>query len=416
MFYRIGSYLFFSFAMLRVLYIWIRYGHSPIDFHIFYEFTKITAQGVNPYDPQVLAYSTYLGTVIQIVAPPLIPFIIPFTLLDIDLASNLFFLINVVCSFLFFFIFWKKVISKEKIELIHPTQNTFNFSVGLTIFLSSSPVVKVLTLGQVPLLSEFCILLVFFSLNSWIKSKHWTNVLLLALSAAFKYSIPPIYMLVMVSKKKIGLVITSLFVFSVLWLFPIFLGQNILTFLGDYFYYVYEQAIRPGGFDSYLQAGHDMVNFDFFKNQTLNTVGKILLTIPFLYALYRDREKSLFSINLLFYSSCMTMILFYHRVHDLCIVIPLLIYYCYTATEKRNYILFSISFSFLLFFSIPFGWIMAFSNYLGNLIGENSVIYLSKFYIKTPLLFPVAGIVMFLLTIFSMFVFYLDKDTESTSG
>lgn len=156
-----------------------------------------------------------------------------------------------------------------------------------------------------------------------------------------------------------------------------------------------------------------MINLDFFKNNYINVSGKIILLIPFLFGLYKDKNNSIISVNLIFYSTCMTMILSYHRLYDLPLVVLFLIHYSYRYIRESRFILSLIPIGFLLFFLIPPRFLIYVSSYIGKVVGENSIIYLPKGYlISTPIVFPLTALIMLLLTVYSMFLFYLELGSE----
>lgn len=78
------------------------------------------------------------------------------------------------------------------------------------------------------------------------------------------------------------------------------------------------------GCNSFQLAGHDMLQFGYFINPTINLLGKLLFVISILFVFWRERNKTGISLNLLMLVFCLAMLVSYHRLYDNIILMLLL--------------------------------------------------------------------------------------------
>ena len=153
-----------------------------------------------------------------------------------------------------------------------------------------------------------------------------------------------------------------------------------------------------------------MCHLGFFKVSIINYLLKAVVIGMVLWLFWRERKKKYLSDTLLLLSFCLTMLLSYHRVHDLIFLYPLFVIRFIDFAQKKQWKLFGITLLFPLFLMIPRTIAhLLIPSYFGRIPGMESIVYLTDYppYYK---IFPVMPIFTIALTLWSLYLYLRVKD------
>lgn len=364
------------------------------DFYTYYRWGESLAKGLNPYDVKNLAKVTH--NIPPLVYPGQFFFILPFTYLPWPIAPIFATVLSIASLFILFFSL-TVALGRE----FFAKSNSLALKVALCAFFFSAPVQQTLYNGQISGIAS-CLLML-----SMIASRTWVGSIYLGLTTAMKYSLSPLFIALMLSKGKVRLCLLALPIFLLLSLVPCFFSPNGFTLYTTYLSLVLQAS---WDYNSYVGGGgYDLVNFDFIKFSTINYLVKGAFVLLFLVGLRRENQREGLSLNFLFFTSAVSALLVYHRVHDLVLAVLFMVFIAIRVYEKREWVHFAILSGFFLLLAIPQRPLVIFAASLGQQIGENRWIYLGHFFQFSPSL-PIPGIYTFLLTAYSAYFYFFKSD------
>ena len=353
-------------AIFRIVKRLSKVTHSW-DASAYYDIVKAIRLNLNPYDVNNLSLDWGFP---PSVLPGYTPFIYPFTFVSMPIAELSFVCINLLATFTLFYLMFDRLgLFENRLKGI---KKLLSFKLWLSIFalMGTASYLRCITLGQVSIILTLCLLCIVTYKNFPMK------VFLFATIASLKYSMLPFYGLMLLFKRKIKLCIFAFALFLVFLISPMLFGHNPVELLSNYLDVLVPQLTGEGK-NSYSTGGFDMVQIDFFKQLWVATAIKLTFVSLFIYAMCRDIRKKTISLELLFVISSFTMLISYHRIHDLVfpLTVALLLANKYVITQK--FFRAGLLSCFLLFFMVPQDLIFRISYWLAKFVGENSYIILN---------------------------------------
>ncbi|NCA71411.1 MAG: hypothetical protein EOM91_15220 [Sphingobacteriia bacterium] len=368
------------------------------DYLAYTDTTQAIMAGANPYDLESMRYRTW-GE-----APIVFPgYVVFFQWIAQDapgfkpwyiLGSMLLFLSALL-------LFLRRTALREAPSGLPDAQTFLIYSIMLFVFFNASPVLKTLRLGQ----STPIIFFAFFMLL--LCNREWCRYLMLASIAIMKYSMLTIWAPLLFFKKYYQLCIIGFLIFLLAALYPVIYFPDILTLFKSYVREVALQTTEQG-FNTYSVSGFDMVHLDVIKNAWAATTLKLLFIAGGIALFLRERKTPGVSFNLLFSAGCLTMLISYHRLHDLVVLLPFLLVLAHQFMVTRRYLMLGICAAFLLYFLIPESILFPISSALGGQLGGlEQWIHLNRYDDNVVLwqqMLPTPAIVMPLMTLFAYYV------------
>lgn len=272
----------------------------------------------------------------------------------------------------------------------------------VSVFLCTSPVIWTLIPGQTSLITNYLLLLALLG------SCRPVRALSLALAAVLKYSLTPIFGLLLLVKREYRICFAALGLFLLLSATPVFFGHSLITLYKNYTKHVWG-TLMPGGHNHYDGgAGFNFIHFEFLKMGGVNALGKAVIVISVFIALWRERRLPGISLNFLFFASCATMIPNYHRIHDLSLAVLFLIVIANYLFLQKRWVNFSFAVCFLVLLCLPIQWDLY--DWIGRQIGENPWFYLGNWGTLTHIP-PILGLFTYILTLYALFNYFLCDET-----
>jgi hypothetical protein len=385
------------FCIGRMIHAYVR--NMSIDFTLFFSCTHAAVRGQDFFDVKNLIFYEWEESLM--VLPGLLIFYIPYMLMDIHNARLVYFLLSLSASvFVYVWIFKLSGLLK-KVNFRNPNLSTLMFFASGFVFLNSSPQLMCQRNGQVGIWVLLLLLLFFTAKNKYLRS------VLFGLGTVFKYSMMTFFAPLLFLKKQYYICFAAFAVFIFICMWPALAGYNLIDL-----YLRYIDVIRntiSGGCNSYELAGHDMLQFGYFRLTILNTLGKLCFAGIMLFIFWKERNKEGIGLNLLLLVFCFTMLVSYHRLYDNIIVVLLLLVKTNFLILKKNWINASICGLFLGFYMVPVSWVMKIADYLGN-----NVPWLAKIFYVSPYaqFSAVLPIIAWSQTALGLYLLYLYFKTE----
>ncbi|NQZ57144.1 MAG: DUF2029 domain-containing protein, partial [Lentisphaeraceae bacterium] len=309
--------LYLALLLLTISVVFTFIGHvkklqgsvGPIDYIAYHEVCWSILRGVNPYD--VVNYRLLPVNNPSIVLPSYIVLYWPFILMGISISKYIYLVLNYVVGIIPFIFLLKKTGMLNSFSLKPLNLHSFFAIASVLLYVNSGPFKQCLSNGQTPNII-FCF--VIFSLHA---KKTWLKSLLLALAALLKYSLFPLFGLIILSKKKFSYAFSSLAIFFIIALTPVFFGHNLVELYTNYFGALTSSLADKHGVNSYSFHGSDMTQFEFFKIAWLNLIGKLIALCLFFTVLIHNRKKEKIGLNLLLVMSAVSMCIVYNRQYNL---------------------------------------------------------------------------------------------------
>ena len=396
--------LFYSWVFSLLIFFTVRMYRSyvndiGVDFTLFFSCTYAAVHEQDFFSVKNLIFYEWEES--MMVLPGLLVFYIPYMLLNIHDAHLVYFLFSLAASvFVYIWIFKLSGLLK-KVDFLNPNLNTLLFFTSAFIFLNSSPQLMCQRNGQVGIWVLLLVLL-FFSVEN-----KYPRAVLFGLAAVFKYSMMTFFAPLLFAKKQYFICFTAFAVFLLVCMWPALAGYNLVDL-----YIRYVDVIKNtigGGCNSFELAGHDMLQFGYFRLVLLNSLGKLFFTGIMLFIFWKERKKEGIGLNLLLLVFCFTMLVSYHRLYDNIIVVLLLLVKTNFLVIKKNWINASICGLFLGFYLIPVSWILKFADYLGkNMPWCVKIFYVSPYAQFTAVL----PIIAWAQTALGLYLLYLYFKTE----
>lgn len=372
--------------------------NSFTDFFCHFDFTVAVWKNLDPYNLDNLILRRWDD--LLIIFPGITFFYFPFLGLGPYLGKFVDMGLNIgMCCFVFFF-FLNKTGLLNGINFRQPTLNTFGVLLLGAVYLNSSPMMMTFRHGQITLFCTIFMLLTLFTKNKFGK------IIFFGLAAGYKYSMLTLFAPAFFFKKNYFVCIAAFFIFILIAIFPLFLGNNIIHLYQRYFEVLQEDIQH--GFNNYAKSGYNMLQIEFFRCNYINIAGKSVTLLLTFYIMFRERKITTFGMNYLFVLSCLTMLLSYHRLYDLSFVLLILHAYVFLLLRTRQWFKLVISSAFIGYFMLPFTSIIDFSIELAKIPGIGNFVYISKYY-KVEV-FPLSAVMFLLLSAFSVYLYFSNKD------
>ncbi len=375
-------------------------NNMGIDFTLFFSCTYAAVRGQDFFDVKNLVFYEWEESLM--VLPGLLIFYIPYMFLDIHSARLLYFLLSLSASvFVYVWVFKLSGLLK-KVDFRNPNLNTLMFFAGGFIFLNSSPQLMCQRNGQVGIWVLLLILL-FFSVKN-----RYSRSVFFGLATVFKYSMMTFFAPLLFLKKQYFICFAAFAVFLLVCMWPAFAGYNIIDL-----YLRYIDVIRNtigGGCNSFELAGHDMLQFGFFRISFLNVLGKLFFAAVMLYIFWRERDKEGIGLNLLLLVFCFTMLVSYHRLYDNIIVVLLLLVKTNFLILKKNWLNALICGAFLGFYMIPVSWVLKTADYSGNNVPWLSQIFYASPYAQFSAVLPIIAWSQTALGLYLLYLYFKTED------
>jgi len=396
LFYSVMFFLL-TFCVGRMIHAYVR--NIGVDFTLFFSCTYAAVRGQDFFDVKNLVFYEWEESLM--VLPGLLIFYIPYMLFDIHSARLLYFLLSLTASIFVYVWIFKLSGLLKKVNFRNPNLNTLMFFAGAFIFLNSSPQLMCQRNGQVGIWVLLLLLLFFTTQNRYLRA------ILFGLGTVFKYSMMTFFAPLLFLKKQYYICFAAFVVFLLVCMWPALAGYNLIDL-----YLRYIDVIRNtigGGCNSYELAGHDMLQFGYFRITLVNIIGKVFFAAIMLFIFWRERKKEGIGLNLLLLVFCFTMLVSYHRLYDNIIVVLLLLLKTNFLITKKNWMNVSICGIFLGFYMIPVSWILKIADYLGNNVPLLSKIFYASPYAQFSAVLP---LIAWSQTILGLYVLYLYFYTE----
>ncbi len=361
-----GIFLMLLFCVGRMYHAYI--NNIGIDFTLFFSCTYAAMHGRDFFDVKNLIFYEWQESLM--VLPGLLIFYIPYMYMDIHSARLIYFLLSLGFSIFAYIWIFRLCGLYRKIDFRNPNMNTLLFFSSGFIFLNSSPQLMCQRNGQVSIWVLVLLLLFFSAKNKYLRA------FLFGMMAVFKYSMITFFAPLLFLKKQYFICFSALTVFLLICIWPAFAGYNLMELYLRYIE-VISNTIN-GGCNSYMLAGHDMLQFGYFRTTAINMLGKSTFAVIMLLILWRERNKEGVGLNLLLLVFCFTMLVSYHRLYDNVVVLLLLLVktnFLILKKDKFNAVICGI---FLLYYIIPVSWIFELANYLGSTC-LSKIFYVSSF-------------------------------------
>ena len=371
-----------------------------IDFTLFFSCTYAAVRGQDFFNVKNLVFYEWEESLM--VLPGLLIFYIPYMLLNIADARLVYFLLSLAVSVFVYVWIFKLSGLLEKVDFRNPNLNSLMFFGGAFVFLNSSPQLMCQRNGQVGTWVLFLLLLFFSSKNKYLKST------LFGLATVFKYSMMTFFAPLLFLKKQYFICFAGFVVFLLVCMWPALAGYNLIDL-----YLRYIDVIRNtigGGCNSFELAGHDMLQFGYFRIALVNLLGKLFFAGVMLFIFWKERKKEVIGLNLLLLVFCFTMLVSYHRLYDNIILVLLLLVKTNFLVLKKNWLHAFICGAFLLFYMIPVSWILRIANYLGNNVSCLSKIFYVSPYAQFNAVLPIIAWSQTVLGLYLLYLYFKSED------
>lgn len=377
--------------------------NSLIDFICYVDTANAVWHNRDPYDPQNLKNLFLLDWKSpSIVLPGTFLFFMPFVLIDLEAAKIIYLSLNIIAACCLVYLFFKKAHLLDNSDYKRPDVKTLLVLAMAVIFLNSTPVMMAIRHGQSTIFLTLFLVLCLYCPNKWIR------IILFSLAAVTKYSMIPVLAPALFLKKNYLFCIAAFLLFLLFLISPVICGQNIINLYEKYIDAIHQ--LVSTGFNSYPESGYSMLNIGFFKLNFLNLIGKSFFGILALYIIFRDRRENSIGMNFLLVIMCITMLLSYHRLHDIHLIILIMMAELYFFILKKDKINILISAAFILFFAVPFSLIISISHLITKIPHLGDFFYTCNYYSQNKDVFPLSALVFLLFTTYSLYLFFFKKE------
>ena len=335
-------------------------------------------------------------------APIIFLFFTPFIPMNIDMAKIIHLSLNIIAACGLAWLFFKKARMLDNFDYRKPNVKALLILSMTFIFLNSTPVIMTFRHGQNTIFITLFLVLCLFCRSQWAK------VILFSLVAVIKYTMLPLLAPALFLKKNYLFCIVSFLVFLLFTISPVFCGHNIITLYSRYADLIL-QYVSNGGFNTYVESGYSMLNISFFKLNIINVLGKSLFGLLAVYIIFRDRRQNSFGMNFLLVIMCVTMLVSYHRLHDIPLIMLIILAEFYFFMLKKDKINMLISAIFILFFAVPFTLIIKISHLLCRLPNIGNFIQTGPSDTNIEV-FPLSAAIFLLLTVYSLCLYFFKQE------
>ena len=393
--------LLFCLLALTIFRIAITRKDNPmIDFVCHFDSAAAICQNLNPFNSKNL--KNFGWDCPPIVFPGTFLFFAPFLSLNLELAKIIHLSLNIIAACCLVYLFFKKARMLDDFDYRRPDIKALLIMFMAFLFLNSTPVMMSFRLGQNTLFLSLFLVLCLYCKNKW------ARVILFSISAVSKYTMLTFLAPALFLKKYYLFCIVSFMVFVLFAISPVICGHNIITLYHNYAELV--QQYVSTGFNTYAESGYSMLNIGYFKLNIINILGKLLFGLLAVYIIFRDRWQNSFGMNFLLSIMCITMLLSYHRLHDIHLIMLLLLAEFYFFLINRDKVNMLISAAFIIFFAVPFSLVLNFSHMITKLPHVGDIFYTCNYYLQNRDVFPLSAVVFLFLTIYSLYLYFYKRE------
>jgi hypothetical protein len=338
-----------------------------------------------------------------IIFPGTFLFFTPLNLFNLDLAIITHLSLNIIAACGLVYLFFKKSRMLDNFDYKKPDVRALLLLFMAFIFLNSTPATMTFRLGQSTIFLTLFLVLCLYCRNKWIR------IILFAFTAIAKYTMLTVLAPALFMKKNYLFCIASFLVFLLFAISPLLCGHNIIKLYSRYAELI-QQYISAGGFNTYAESGYSLLNLGYFKPNIINILAKSIFGLLAVYIIFRERMKNSFGMNFLLAVMCITMLLSYHRLHDINLIILILLaefYFFMLNNDKVNML---ISAMFIGFFAAPFSLILSISHQICKLPHIGDLFQTCHYYLKDIDVFPLSAVFFLLLTIYSLYLYFCKKE------
>ena len=371
-----------------------------IDFVCHFDSSTAVCNNLNPYDLKNLKHFEWDCP--PIVFPGTFLFFTPLLPLDLELAKIIHLSLNIIAACCLVYLFFKKAGMLDDFDYKKPDVKALLILFLAFIFLNSTPVMMSFRLGQNTVFLTLFLVLCLYCRNKWVR------VTLFAVSAVTKYTMLTLLAPALFLKKNYLFCIVSFMLFVLFAISPVLCGHNIINLYHNYAELVHKYIST--GFNTYAESGYSMLNIGFFKLNIINILGKLLFVILAGYIIVRDRRQNSFGMNFLLSIMCITMLLSYHRLHDIHLIMLLILAEFYFFMLNNDKINMLISAAFIVFFAAPFSLVLSLSHLITKLPHIDSIFHTCNYYPQKRDVFPLSAVVFLLLTIYSLYLYFYKRE------
>ncbi|MDD5727482.1 MAG: hypothetical protein PHV59_02860 [Victivallales bacterium] len=374
-------------------------GNIGIDFTLFFSCAHAAVRGQDFFDVHNLVFYHWEESLM--VLPGLLLFFIPYLLFDIHFARLIYFLLGWgVAGFAYVRLF-VIVGLLRKVNFRRPGKEALLFFGGAFLFLNSSPLLMCQRNGQMTVW-VLLLLVLFFS----VRNRYWRAVFF-GLAAVCKYSMLTFFAPLLLIKKQYLICFAAFAVFLLPGLWPALAGHNLFTLYARYAEVIMNTL--NGGCNSFPLAGHDLLQFGFFRAEAVNLAGKLFFLLAMLLIFKKEYGRPGIGLNLLLLVFCLTMLVSYHRLYDNVIVVLLLIIKTNFLINRKSRCRALVCGLFLAYYLVPVSWIFTIANYLGT-----NISWLQKEFFISPYsqYAQVLPLIAFSQTALGLWALYLYLKTE----
>ena len=402
-------YLCITIPLFLILLFWLiikwKYIYN-LDFAAYCAISRALFEGKNPFPDHydVLFCNYHWGETVPIVYPGQMLFFTLPSYLWSQAIQNIYILLNILIIFYIVGITLINACGYQRRNLWMPSKKQFLFVLICILYFLSWSVKASLGLGQIPIILTICLYGMF-----WGSASRYLRIFLFAFIAVTKYSLLPVFALLLFFKGHWKLCIAAFSVFVFLSLTPVFFGNNLIEVYSTYFQAV-NTTIQPGNLNHYNNHPADMLHLGFFKISIINTILKIFTICLILWLFWREYKIKTFSDTLMLLAFSLTMLISYHRCYDLVIIYPLFIIRLFDFYKKKQWSLFGITILFPLFLNIPESLRMKIYSLLMHIPKIDSIVYTYDVYSTNNLYFPILPIFSIVLSIWSLYLYLHVKE------
>lgn len=411
----------FMYVILHMEILFLRQS-GPVDFETFYSCVSILLEGVNPYS---VGNSLETGWNSAPVFPPgIFLFLIPFLAFPLKAAILAVFVIN-FCMYAFsVFLLFNKLGIYSGRSIISPVPGNIPYWVIIFLIFNSSPFISALTQGQVSIGVLFFLTVLLFT------KYHFIGNLLFGCAAALKFSLLVFFAPFMLLKGKFSSCIYGFLCFIALTLAPGFLIDGGPVELISGFISTLSADIE-GGFNSFSSNACGMLQFELFKNNSINVYVKTCVIAGVIFVYISEWRKSFtgeiptgkgiekwlpdapLSLHAVMFLLCATLLVSHQLISDLATVVPFLAAVCGREWQNGKRVTFSLYFAFILLLTIPTAKVLEFCDWTGGRFPElESYVYLgSSASEKLYHIMPVFPFVILLLTMLAGWNWFRTKNS-----
>jgi hypothetical protein len=392
------SFCMLALTLLRII---ITFKNNPlIDFVCHVDASMAICHNLDPYNLKNLKLTGWDCP--PIIFPGIFLFFSPFISLNLDAAKIIHLSLSIIAACCLVYLFFRKARMLDNFDYKKPDMKALLILFMAFIFLNSTPVMMTFRLGQNTIFLTLLLVLCLFCQNKWCR------IILFSLAAITKYTMLTLLAPALFLKKNYLFCIVSFLVFLLFAISPALCGHNIIKLYSNYAGLV--QQYVSTGFNTYAESGYSMLNMGFFKLNIINILGKLLFGLLAAYIIFRSRLKNSFGMNFLLAVMCITMLLSYHRLHDIHLIMLILLAEFDFFLLNKDKINMLISAIFIIFFAVPFSLVISISHLITKLPHIGDFFQICHYAIKDIDVFPLSAVVFLLLTIYSLYLYFFKKE------